>query len=230
MNLGILFLHALPLDGTMWAGHMDMLPGSTYAPTLYGFGDTVEAWASGALGVTNNEKLIVVGCSIGGSCALEIALAAPERVAKLILIGTKAKHSPDPALHSTAIELIKKEGVEKAWFEFWEPLFSRSADPKVKNDARISAIHQRPGDIVRGVTAFHTRRSLKQIVPKIQSPIIVVSGREDIAPGEKKSVELAQTAARGSLHLIPSCGHYVPLENPKALRLILNKAIEGQHT
>ncbi|MBX4910893.1 MULTISPECIES: hypothetical protein [Rhizobium] len=36
-KLELLLLHALPLDGTMWAEQMELLPGATYAPTLYSF-------------------------------------------------------------------------------------------------------------------------------------------------------------------------------------------------
>jgi hypothetical protein len=43
-KLELLFLHALPLDGSMWAGEKQLLPGSTYTPTLYPFGDSIEAW------------------------------------------------------------------------------------------------------------------------------------------------------------------------------------------
>ena len=93
-DTGMLFLHALPLDGSMWAGHMDLLPGSTYAPTLYGFGNTIEEWAAGALDVANNDQLIVVGCSVGGSCALEIAMAAPDRVAALVLLAPTPDTAP----------------------------------------------------------------------------------------------------------------------------------------
>jgi len=85
-KLELLFLHALPLDGSMWAGQKQLLPGSTYTPTLYPFGDSIEAWAAAALKVAKGDRLVVVGCSVGGSCALELAVAAPERVAALVLI------------------------------------------------------------------------------------------------------------------------------------------------
>ncbi|OJF92878.1 hypothetical protein [Pararhizobium antarcticum] len=66
MTLGLLLLHALPLDGSMWAAQRNLLPGATSAPTLYGFGSSVEDWAAKALETTNAERLIVVGCSVGG--------------------------------------------------------------------------------------------------------------------------------------------------------------------
>lgn len=38
MSPKLLLLHALPLDGSMWAAQLDLLPNATYAPTLYGLG------------------------------------------------------------------------------------------------------------------------------------------------------------------------------------------------
>ncbi len=110
----LLLLHALPLDGSMWAGQAELLPGATYAPTLYSLGDRIETWAAEALKLTKGNRLIVVGCSVGGSCALEIAAIAPDRVAALVLIGTKANHRPDPAFHASALETLRKDGLETA--------------------------------------------------------------------------------------------------------------------
>jgi len=110
-DLGLLFLHALPLDGSMWTRQMDVLPGGTYAPTLYPLGTTLRDWAIEALALAKEEKLIVVGCSVGGSCALEVAKLAPDRCASLILIGTKPKHRPQPDLRNEALATIANEGL-----------------------------------------------------------------------------------------------------------------------
>src|SRR5258707_31034 len=143
-KLELLFLHALPLDGSMWAGQKQVLPGSTYAPTLYPLGDSVQAWAAAALKLVKGDRLIVVGCSVGGSCALELAVAAPDRVAALVLIGTKAAHRPDPALHACALETLREKGLEEAWRVFWAPLFSSSANGQVISDAKRMALRQSP--------------------------------------------------------------------------------------
>jgi pimeloyl-ACP methyl ester carboxylesterase len=139
-KLELLFLHALPLDGSMWAAQRHLLPGSNYTPTLYPFGDNIEAWAAAALNVTKGDRLVVVGCSVGGSCAIELAVIAPERIAALVLVGTKAGHRPDPALHASVLQTLQEKGLEEAWKIFWAPLFSRSADTQViengkRNDA-----------------------------------------------------------------------------------------------
>ncbi|NKB55368.1 MAG: alpha/beta fold hydrolase [Alphaproteobacteria bacterium] len=224
----MLLLHALPFDGSMWSGQMDLLPGSTYAPTLYDFGNTVELWAIEALRLATNSRLIVVGCSVGGSCALEVAVAAPERVVALVLIGTKVKHHPDPALHASALDFIDKEGLNQAWARYWAPLFSSSTNHRMLEAAKNSALRQSPKDVARGVTAFHRRRSRDQFVSKCQCPVTVISGEDDVAPGPKSSAELAASAPQGSLHVVPSCGHYVPFEQPKVLRSILSDIINAQ--
>ena len=140
----LLLLHALPLDGSMWAGQTELLPGSTYAPTLYALGDSVEEWAAEALKLVEGDRLIVVGCSVGGSCALEVVVAAPDRIAALVLIGTKAAHRPDPALHACALDTLQHSGMAEAWRVFWGPLFSSSADRQVIDDAKRIALRRSP--------------------------------------------------------------------------------------
>ena len=64
-------LHALPLDGSMWAEQQGLMP-ATHAPTLYALGDTVSEWAAAVLSQVQGRRLIVTGNSVGGSCALEM--------------------------------------------------------------------------------------------------------------------------------------------------------------
>ena len=94
----VLFLHAGVADSRMWRGQME-LPG--YRSVVFdqrGFGKT--PWVPGpyidwrdsvavldSLGI---EDVTVVGCSIGGAIALHLALAVPERVHGLVLVGAAA--------------------------------------------------------------------------------------------------------------------------------------------
>lgn len=66
-------------------------------PNLYGLGESLEAWAGGVLDLVSTGPLILVGSSVGGSCALEVARLAPDRVAAVALIGAKAGHRPKRA-------------------------------------------------------------------------------------------------------------------------------------
>jgi pimeloyl-ACP methyl ester carboxylesterase len=224
-KLELVFLHGLPLDGSMWAGQMQLMPGSTYAPTLYPMGDSIEAWAAAVLRIAKGDRLIVVGCSVGGSCALELAVAAPGRIAALVLIGTKAARRPGPGQHASVLETLRENGLEQAWNIMWAPLFSRLASPRVINDAKLITLRQSPLDVARGVTVFHTRPSRGQLLSALRCPVIVVSGADDVAPGPEVSKAQADCAQRGRLHVVPQCGHYVPLERPDVLNSILLELI-----
>jgi pimeloyl-ACP methyl ester carboxylesterase len=226
-KLELVLLHALPLDGSMWAGQQHLLPGSTYAPTLYPLGDSIEAWAAAVLKMAKGDRLIVVGCSVGGSCALELAVAAPDRTAALVLIGTKAGRRPDPAQHAAVLETLQEHGLEQAWNVMWAPLFSRSTSAQVIGDAKLITLRQSPRDVARGVTVFHTRPSRDQLLPAFRCPVIVVTGADDVAPGPGVSKAQADAAQHGQLHVVPECGHYVPLERPEVLNSILLQLIDA---
>lgn len=229
-KLELLLLHALPLDGSMWAEQVKLLPEATYAPTLYSLGDRIEAWANEALKLPNGNRIVVVGCSVGGSCALEVAAIAPDRVAALVLIGTKATHRPDPTFHASALETLRKEGLETAWQDLWEPLFFKNASPRAVSEAKGITLRQSPEDVAQGVTVFHTRPSRDQVLSTFPRPVIVVTGSDDMAPGPQTSAKQADLAPYGRLHIIPECGHYVPLEQPDALNSILREVIAAQQS
>jgi pimeloyl-ACP methyl ester carboxylesterase len=226
-KLELLFLHALPLDGSMWAAQRQLLPDSTYTPTLYPLGDSIEAWAAAALNIAQGDRLVVVGCSVGGSCAVELAVIAPDRVAALVLVGTKVEHRPDPVLHASALQTLQDKGLEEAWKIFWAPLFSRSAESQIIEDGKRMMLRQSPLDVARGVTAFHSRPSRAQFLSTFSRPVIVVTGADDVAPGLNVSKAQADLAQRGRLHIVPKCGHYVPLERPEDLNSILEGVIDS---
>jgi len=221
----LLLLHALPLDGGMWTEQMGILPDSTYAPTLYSLGENIERWAVEALKLTHGNKVIVVGCSIGGACALEIARLAPDRVAALVLIGTKANCRPDPNLLASALAMVNQGGLHTAWEKYWEPLFDKNTSPKMIHHAKKMMLRQTKEDLARGVHAFHTRPSRGQTLSEFPRPIIFVTGKEDVAPGLETTIKQAAMTFNGQLHIIPDCGHYVPMERPDALNAILTKLI-----
>lgn len=224
-SLELLLLHALPLDGSMWREQMELLPGTTHAPTLYRLGNCLEEWAAAVLRMTKGDRLVVVGCSVGGSCALEVAAAAPERVAALVLIGTKAKHHPDPALHTKALAMLEEGGMERTWRTLWAPLFSPSVGHRAIGEAERIALRQSPADVARGVTAFHTRASRDQILASLPCPVVLMTGEDDPVPGLRVNTAQTASAPHGRLEIIPECGHYVPLERPAALNATLRRLI-----
>jgi pimeloyl-ACP methyl ester carboxylesterase len=93
------------------------------------------------------------------------------------------------------------------------------------NEAKGILLRQSPDDVARGVTVFHTRPSRDQVLSIFPRTVIVVTGSDDIAPGLQTSTKQADLAPHGRLHVMPECGHYVPLEWQEALNAILREVI-----
>jgi pimeloyl-ACP methyl ester carboxylesterase len=220
----VVLLHALPFDGRMWRAERDLLGGEALAPSLYRFGTRLEDWARGVLDLVGDEPLVVVGCSVGGSCALEVARAAPDQVAAIVLVGAKAGVRPDPALRDRAVQLLAEQGLEAAWRAYWRPLFGRATPPDVLAEAQRMALDQDVDDVIGGVRAFHDRRDLTGFARSWPKPLVVVSGAQDRTPPPTTAAQITTAPdgpRRRSFHLVPHCGHYVPLERPTTLHTLL---------
>jgi pimeloyl-[acyl-carrier protein] methyl ester esterase len=221
----LIFLHALPFDGSMWRAETDLAPSRTLAPTLYKLGDTVEEWAAGVLELAGSEPSIVIGNSVGGSCALEIARLAPEQVAAIVLVGAKAGIRPDPALRDEAVRLLETQGVDAAWARYWAPLFGRNTSAAVVAAARELALRQSVADLVRGVRAFHNRRDSTDWVAQWRRPLVVIQGAEDLTPTPSTAARIVVGEQR-RFHLVADCGHYVSLEQAGVFRSLLSDVLQ----
>ena len=215
----------------MWANEMDLLPGATLAPTLYSLGESIEDWAQAVLDLTRDEEaLVVVGNSVGGSCALEVARQAPDRVKAIVLIGAKAGVRPDPLFRDEAISVLHERGMEGAWPKYWAGLFGTHADPGVVEGARRLAYSLDIGDVVRGVKAFHNRRDLTDFARSWPKPLVVIRGDQDCTPPHSAAAETASSHL-GEIHVIDDAGHYTSLERPSSVRAIIEKVLakEGEY-
>jgi pimeloyl-ACP methyl ester carboxylesterase len=208
----VIFLHAFPLDGRMWSGQLDAFPASTSAPTLYPFGHSMEEWASRALDTVGDGAVVVVGCSMGGSCALEMARQAGHRIAALVLVGAKAGHRPEPEMRDGYVAALRQGGVRRVWPEMAPRFFGPTADARVMRSAEAIAMEQHPADLVRAVQVFHGRPDADNVVTGWKKPLLVIGGDRDGFVSVKRSTALANSAPLGRLHIMRDCGHFCNLE------------------
>lgn len=220
----LLLLHAFPLDGRMWLGQRGVAaPGGTRAPTLYRLGASIEDWAAAVTAYLDAGPTVVVGCSIGGSCALELARRADDRVAALVLVSTKAGHRPDPAQRDSYLSSLRTGGVPGLWRRMAGQFFDPDTDPAVAARARALALAQRPGDLAGAITAFHSRPDLTRVVEEWDKPLTVVVGDRDGVTADPvgRAAALAARAPRGQLRVVPGAGHFPNLQRPAEFNAIL---------
>lgn len=225
VDLNLVLLHPLPLDGSIWPAELWGLADAVRAPTLYGAGRSLSAWAATALAEVPAGPCVVVGNSVGGSCALEFAYLAPRRVRALVLIGAKAGVRPDPEFREAAIRLIRDQGVDAAWDRYWAPLFAADADPAVVERAKTIARRLPVDHVVKGVSAFHTRTDRAELLAGLDIPVTIVRGQHDRIPKDPEM--LASTLRQGAFVEVAGAGHYVPVERPSAVVSIVRDVING---
>lgn len=223
----LVLLHALPLDGSVWANEMQLEVESTIAPTLYGLGQSLESWARGVLDLAGRSDLVLVGNSVGGSCALEVARLAPDRVAAVVLVGAKAGHRPEPSARDSAIRDLTEGGMPGAWPKYWEPLFGSRASPAALETARGIAFAQPVADLLCGVRVFHGRSDRTDFIRSWPKALVFVSGDEDRTPSPTTTAVEAASAPKGEFHLIEGTGHYIGLERPFRLEAIVRQVLRG---
>jgi 3-oxoadipate enol-lactonase len=236
----IVFLHAFPLDGSMWNAERAELAKShrVIVPDLRGFGRSGQAPPPvsldehaddvarmlDSLGV---ERATVVGLSMGGYVALALARRHPQRLSRLILADTRSQ--PDSAEGRRArdenIALVDREGVAALVERLLPKLLSANASPAVVAQIRALGSRQTAVGLKSALAAMRDRPDATPLLASIAVPTTVIVGELDAisAPAEARAMAAALPA--GQLVVIDGAGHLANLESPTAFMTALRRGL-----
>jgi 2-succinyl-6-hydroxy-2,4-cyclohexadiene-1-carboxylate synthase len=214
----------------MWDGVVERLDTQRYRPLaldLPGHGRgipvtapvTFESCVSAVL-EASPDRFALCGYSMGGRIALHVALAAPERVSRLILVSSSpgieddaeraARHTADLALAGE----LERAGLEP-FVERWsrQELFAEDP-PAVVELARADQRRNDPVSLAAALRGLSTGAmpSLWRDVEQLRMPVRVVAGDRDAkfrALGERLCRSLPDARM-----LVLAGGHRLALENP----------------
>jgi pimeloyl-ACP methyl ester carboxylesterase len=199
------------------------------APDMAGFGFSerpekgdygVDLWTDQAVGFLDAlgiDRAHVVGNSFGGAIALRMAARHPDRVGKLVLMG------------SMGVDFPITEGLDRVWG--YEPSFEnmrgvldvfaydRKLVPDELAEVRYRASTQPgfqesfaamfPAPRQRWVEAMRTGDDEIRAMPH---KTLIVHGREDQVIPVDNSLRLMRLIENGDLHVFSHCGHWVQIE------------------
>lgn len=213
----VVLVHGAGGSHVHWPAALRRLPGATvYALDLPGHGrsegegrrsigayrDVVRAFLEAA----GLERAVLVGHSMGGAIALEVALRYPQRLAGLVLVGSGARLRVAPALLQAL-----REDYPRAVETLVQWLFAESASEQARRAARRQLLEANPqvvyGDFL-ACDAFDVMGEL----PRVETPTLVLCGTEDRMTPLKYSEYLAAHIPGARLEAIPGGGHMVMLE------------------
>jgi 2-succinyl-6-hydroxy-2,4-cyclohexadiene-1-carboxylate synthase len=233
----IVLLHGFGGTHRAWDGVIDRLSPERYRPLaldLPGHGAYADAappisfagCVEHVLGLAP-ERFALCGYSLGGRIALHVALAAPERVSRLVLVSTtagiddpseRAERSASDHRLAGELERIPFEDFIERWRT--RPLFA-GEPPEVGALAREDQRRNSPdalAAVLRGVGTGEMA-PLWNRLSKLTMPVTVIAGDRD-AKFRALGRRMVDLLPDGALILVPG-GHGLPLENPAAVAAAL---------
>ncbi|MGW3422717.1 bifunctional 3-oxoadipate enol-lactonase/4-carboxymuconolactone decarboxylase PcaDC [Streptomyces phaeochromogenes] len=202
------------------------LPGHGDSPAgLIGPGATVADLAALVLALADSlglDRFSYAGVSLGGAVGLQLAVHHPERIDRLAVICSSAHFNGSKPWEERAA-LVRAEGLaglaEGANSRWFTPGFTvpelvedhRTADP----DAYAACCD--------ALGAFDIRERL----PEIGAPTLLVAGREDPATPPAHLREIADAVPGAALVEIPGASHLAPAQCPEAVLTALRAHFDG---
>ena len=173
--------------------------------------------------IKDSESITVIGFSMGGYVALELATRHYSWLKKLVLINTTAASVSDESLpeRKQSIELARSGNLEminaevaqdfyeprQEWLELERKMFEQMG----------------PERYVNLQTAIINRKPYLEKLANIQQPTLIISSKNDQVLPYQDSMVLFEKISNATLHLLSQTGHSSPIEKGARIESIITK-------
>lgn len=227
----VLLLHDADGGHLSFAPQVEMLAGMGYRGVAwdmpgYGHSAPIEPYAFKTLAMScldladalRCERLTLVGHGMGAMVALEVALRAPARVERLVLVagGPPLDEAAQAAWVAPRLQALD-QGLSMAQLaeQTVRDGSGRNALPEGLRLAR-HALEQVPAPVYRralhAMTTFHRGADL---LAHVHAATLLVSGGQDRCTPPEAMQALAQVLPDARHHELPGVGHWPQLEDPE---------------
>mgnify|MGYP001245523744 CR=1 FL=1 len=183
----------------------------------------MEEFARDALCVLDRlevERAFVVGVSMGGMIAQELALTAPERIRALVLgcthCGGEISISPSSEVMRTLMSnegLSHEEIVKKNLPIFFSAEFLETQPEKIAEYCRVQEETPRQPDAAyRAQLAAIRGFDASERLPGLLVPTLILTGSRDVVIPRENSYLLAEMIPGSEIVTLPGAGHSIQVE------------------
>ena len=247
----VLLLHGSGPGVSGWANWRLTIPPlaehfRVIAPDIVGFGFTerpagirygLDTWTAHALGVLDAlgvERAHVGGNAFGGALALSLAIRHPDRVARLVLMG------------SVGVPFTITPGLDAVWgyqpsVAAMEELLHLFAYDRSLAGADLARLRYeasiRPGVQEAYAAMFPAPRQAAldamthdvADIAAITAPTLIVHGRDDQVIPLQNALDLLHLIDDSRLHVFGRCGHWTQIEHADAFVALVRDFLSPSH-
>ena len=233
----VLLLHGLGSAGIDWLLQFKPLGEAGYrvlAPDLRGFGRSPWPGATTVPAMAEDMALLleklkaspahVVGISMGGTVALQLALDFPERVRSLVLVNTFARLRPQGVrgllYFPVRMALLYTLGLETQARLVAKRIFPHPHQEALRAQLRHRIAQTDPRAYRAAMWAL-ARFNVEDRLGDVRAPTLVITGDEDTTVPPATQRLLAERIPGAQQVTIPGAGHAVILDSPAAFNAAL---------
>lgn len=212
----IIAVPALACDHRLYEGLAGDLPSGVTFKTLIADADCFDGCVEQVLAAAP-PAFVILGTSFGGRVALETALAAPQRVSGLVVIGAGPGPVADPVAGRRRSERLRGGEFEQVVAEM-AAIISHLPGPlgPATRDAFVAMARTQGMNLMaRQSDALAKRGDLWPRLTEIACPALMLWGRHDQFSPAGDGLRLSAAVARGRYVELPDCGHFPTLEYPE---------------
>jgi 3-oxoadipate enol-lactonase len=226
--LKVVLLHSALGDSRLWKRQIAALEGEheLVAPDLPGWGETPLPTEPFSLvdAVAEHLPAALVGNSFGGAIALRTALAHPDLVSRLVLIGSglpawdwTEEMREYFSAEEAAYEATDLDAITEINLDFWvAPEHHDEVRPQQRRAAELQTAHEDPEVIWPELTPFSS----------LGMPTLVIVGADDKADFRAIAQHLAEEIPGAELAVVAGAGHLVGLDRPDELNALLHDFLQ----
>jgi 2-succinyl-6-hydroxy-2,4-cyclohexadiene-1-carboxylate synthase len=201
----------------------------------HGKSSSIEAdlWRGADLLAEAGGPATYLGYSMGGRFALHVALAHPEVVRGLVLIGgTAGIDDPDARAErkradEESAKRLEHQGLEP-FLEAWlaQPLFAGLPEAMQFRTERASNTVEGLAGSLR-LAGTGSQEPLHSRLAAIDAPVLVMAGANDTKFAAEAERLAAAIGERATIALVPRAGHAAHLEHPDACTAIVREWLDA---
>jgi 3-oxoadipate enol-lactonase len=220
MARAVILSNALGTTAALWEPQLDALASFHVVRYEHRPRASVAALAADVLQLADDlgiERFSLCGVSLGGMVGMWLALEAPERLDRLVLVSTAARFG-EPSQWRERAGQVRAEGMGAAAEDAlgkWLTWRYRDREPFLRMQ-----LDTPPGDYACGLEAiggFDVRDRLGSI----SAPTLVVAGAEDVATTPADAAFLAEGIPNARLVVLAESAHLPNVEQPAAFNAAL---------